>query len=307
MNPRPALIICEDETTVAAIVPRFGEGAARALDEGRIFVGRRRATASDAIRSGEEVWMYSARPAPRDPPRILLEREGIVAVYKPPDMATVADHRGRAGSLETEVARMLGRSTPLYATSRLDVGVSGVVLLAADDDARKRLARAREERRYLRHYVAVCIDSPTPERGLWTAPIGRARDPRLRQVGGRSPVRAETAYAIAATAPRGSLLAVEPQTGRTHQIRVHAAHARCPLWGDGAYGGPTRRVAASGAVAGVHRIALHAAWVEVAFAQNAKLRVEAPIPDDFSAIWAGLGGDPSALVDALCTVYPLAP
>ena len=144
---------------------------------------------------------------------------------------------------------------------------------------------------------------PTPERGLWTATIGRARNPRLRQVGGRSPVPAATAYATAAVASKGALLAVEPQTGRTHQIRVHAAHAACPLWGDGAYGGPTRVVAANGAVAEMHRIALHAAWVEITSETGAPLRVDAPIPSDFEAIWVAVGGTPSAFAAALAPIY----
>jgi 23S rRNA-/tRNA-specific pseudouridylate synthase len=303
---RPVLIVCKEATTVGAVLARLGDGAAEALDEGRIFVGKRRASAADPVRVGEEICMYPARPPPREIPRILLEREGMVAVYKPPDMATVADHRGAAGSLESAVAQMLGQKGPVFATSRLDVGVSGVVLFAADERARQRLTRARDEGRYLRHYVAVAASAPSPARGSWTESIGRARDPRLRQIGGRSAVRAETAYAATASAPKGALLAVEPKTGRTHQIRVHAAHAGCPLWGDGVYGGPTRLVSASGAVAVIERIALHAAWVEVPLAGNGNLHAEAPIGDDFQAIWKSCGGETSAFAAALRAIYPLA-
>ena len=301
----PVIVVCKKETTVAAVLPRFGEGATQALDEGRIFVGKRRATSSDAVRTGDEVWMYPRRPLPGEPPRILLERGGIVAVYKPPDMSTVADHHGCAGSLETVVQGMLGGRGPIFATSRLDVGVSGVVLFATHDTSRRMLARAREEGRYLRHYVAVSAGLPTPERGLWTGAIGRGSDPRLRRVGGRSASLAETAYAIASATTKEALLAVEPKTGRTHQIRVHAAHAGCPLWGDGAYGGPTRLVAASGAVTQVERIALHAAWVEVPLEPSVLLRAEAPVPADFHAIWTALGGDLSAFAAALPAIYPV--
>jgi 23S rRNA-/tRNA-specific pseudouridylate synthase len=300
---KPILVVGKEDGTVAAVLARFGEGAVEALAEGRIFVGKRRARADDPVRSGDEVWMYPARPAALEPPRILHEERGIVAVYKPPEMATVADHGGALASLDATVARMMGRSAPLHATSRLDVGVSGVVLFAADEHAQRRLARAREEGRYRRHYLAVGTKTPTPERGLWTGTIGRARDPRLRQVGGRTPAPAATAYATAAVAPQGALLAVEPQTGRTHQIRVHAAHAGCPLWGDGAYGGPTRVIAANGAVAEMPRIALHAAWVEITWESDAPLRVEAPLPPDFEAIWGAVGGGPSAFAAALAPIY----
>ncbi len=304
MRSAPILVLCKEETTVTEILPRFGEGAAQALEEGRIFIGKRRAAASDSVRAGDEVWLYPARPPSRELPRILLERAGIVAAYKPAEMSTVADHRGSAGSLESVVKAMLGRE-PLVVTSRLDVGVSGVVLFATDEASRRVLARAREEGRYLRHYVAVSSSSPAPERGVWTGSIGRAVDPRLRRVGGRSAVIAETAYAVVAKAPKGALLAVEPKTGRTHQIRVHAAHAGCPLWGDGAYGGSTRLVFGNGAVASVERIALHAAWVEVPLTKSATVRAEAPLPPDFRAIWTACGGDSSAFAGALSAIYPL--
>jgi 23S rRNA-/tRNA-specific pseudouridylate synthase len=298
----PVLVVCKQETTVDAVLPRLGAGAAEALDEGRIFVGKKRASRASPVRAGDEIWMYPPRPAPREPPRILLEQDGVVAVDKPPEMATVADHRGAAGTLETEVARILGTKTPLTATSRLDVGVSGVVLFAADDDARRRLARARDEGRYLRHYVAIAVRAPSPERGTWSSPIGRAKNPRLRQVDGKESVRAETHYALVATAPKGALLGVEPQTGRTHQIRVHAAHAGCALWGDDAYGGPTHFVTSKGKVIDVARIALHAAWVEVPLASGV-VRVESPPPADFSAIWTQCGGDLSAFAGAMSAVY----
>lgn len=305
MKSAPILVVCKDEATLAAMLPRFGEEGTRALAEGRIFIGKRRAVGSDTVRAGDEVWLYPARPVPREPPRIVLEQGGVVAAYKPADMATVADHRGSAGSLETVVAELLGRRDPLTATSRLDIGVSGIVLFATDDASRRALARAREEGRYLRHYLAVSSAIPSPARGLWTGAIGRAADPRLRKVGGKSAVTAETAYAVATTAPKGALLAVEPKTGRTHQIRVHAAHAGCALWGDGAYGGPTRHIADNGTVISIDRIALHAAWVEVILDKSAPLRAEAPVSADFCNIWTACGGDVAAFAGALAPVYPV--
>jgi 23S rRNA-/tRNA-specific pseudouridylate synthase len=300
---QPVLVVCKQATTVSAVLPRLGEGAAQALEDGRIFVGKRRASATDPVRAGDEVWMYPARLPPPERARILLEREGVVAVYKPAQMATVADHRGSRGSLEAVVAEMLGGKGEIVATSRLDVGVSGVVLFAADEAARQRLARAREQGRYLRHYVAVAARAPDPERGVWSGPIGRASDPRRRQVGGQSATLAETAYAVTALADKGALLSIEPQTGRTHQIRVHAAHAGAPLWGDTAYGGPTRLVAPGGAITVVERIALHAAWVEVPLAGNGNLHAEAPLSSDFETIWIGCGGDTSAFAGALRPIY----
>jgi 23S rRNA-/tRNA-specific pseudouridylate synthase len=78
-------------------------------------------------------------------------------------------------------------------------------------------------------------------------------------------------------------------TGRTHQLRVHAAAAHTPLLGDTTYGGPRRLLAADGSVHSVPRVALHAAAVELVHAGQ-PLRVEAPFPADLVALWESLGG-----------------
>jgi 23S rRNA-/tRNA-specific pseudouridylate synthase len=287
----PVVVVAGREGTLGEVLARLGGDAEAALREGRVFIGRRRASsATERVASGDEVAMYAAREAGGESVRILVERGGIVGAYKPAHVATVADHRGTRGTLEDEVANLLGApKSQLVATSRLDVGVSGVVLFATDSKARAALARARDEGKYRRHYVAIAHGGPRTERGVWAAPIGKAKDPRKRRVLARGGESASTAYAVGGAAGAAHLLAVEPITGRTHQIRVHAAHAGCPLYGDAAYGGPVRVTSTHGSVTAIARIALHAAWVEVP-SQFGELRVEAEIPEDLAAIWTACGG-----------------
>jgi 23S rRNA-/tRNA-specific pseudouridylate synthase len=240
--------------------------------------------------------MYPPREAERDLV-VLGERDGIVAVHKPAEASSVADHHGTSGSLAAALVRHFGPVARSFEpSSRLDVGVSGVVLYATQPASRAWLARARAEGLYRRHYVAIALRAPVPDRGTWSWPIGRARDPRLRAVFGKDPKPAETQYALVAVSPAdAAMLAVEPQTGRTHQIRVHASHASAPLWGDVAYGGPSRIVSPSGAVSAVRRVALHAAWVKVPTRPGGRpWCVQAPIGADLEEIWAALGGQPSA-------------
>lgn len=294
---RPVAVRVQSESTLADVLGRLGDGAEQALAEGRIFIDHRRAAGpGDRVPAGVEVVRYAPRQTSDDAPvRILAEGDGLIAVFKPPAVATIADHHGRAGTLLAQTAAACGvPEGAVFPTSRLDVGVSGVVLFAFTDAARKDVADAREAGHYARHYVALTSRAPSPKSGLWAAAIGRDRDPRKRKVGGRDPVPAETAYASIAEASAAALLAVEPKTGRTHQIRVHAAHAGAPLLGDRAYGGVARLVSARGEVMALGRIALHAAWIEVTPKRARRFFAEAPVPDDLRAIWSAAGGDGAA-------------
>jgi 23S rRNA pseudouridine955/2504/2580 synthase/23S rRNA pseudouridine1911/1915/1917 synthase len=183
----------------------------------------------------------------------------------------------------------------VHPTSRLDQGVSGVVFFALTRAAAERLSHARTEGTYERRYIAVAARSPSPERGRWDAPIGRGREPRLRAVGGRDAVSSLTRYGVTATAPSGAaMLALSPATGRTHQIRVHAAHAGAPLVGDRDYGGPARTTLPTGRVVELRRVALHAARVVVPDANGRPIVARSPIPQELEELWSALGGEPSA-------------
>jgi 23S rRNA pseudouridine1911/1915/1917 synthase len=244
-----------DGATVGEVLARAGADAT-AVVEGRVFVGRRRAKrASERVAIGEVVHVAAARRPGRDDVSLLAEAGDLVAADKPAGIPTIPDHAGSSHALVAAVARRLGVDAGrLHPTSRLDRDVSGVVVFALTAAARERLTAARASGLYERRYVA-----------------------------------------IAARAPRGeSLLAVSPVTGRTHQIRVHAAHARAPLLGDRAYGGPSRVTLPSGRVMQPARIALHAARVVVPAEDGTSLVVASPIPPALLELWSALGGDPAA-------------
>ena len=173
--------------------------------------------------------------------------------------------------------------------------MSGVVVFTLTRGAAERLARARTEGAYERRYVAVVAKAPEAREGMWDAPVGRASDPRLRMVHGRDPVDARTRYQVVALAPRGeAMVAVAPVTGRTHQIRVHSAHAGAPILGDRAYGGPSRVTLPTGRVLEPGRIALHAARVVVPGEDGSPVLLASPIPTELRSLWSALGGEPAA-------------
>ena len=293
MRERVWVVGAGDGATVEAIVARAG-GDERAIAQGRVFIGRRRARPHDAVAVGDQVRVVApseAAPAVR----VIAFERGVLAVDKPAGIPTIPDERSSAGSLLDLAAReaSIAREA-LHPTSRLDRNVSGVVVFATTPAARERLQNARESAHYFRRYVALAARAPAPREGEWNAPIGRARDPKKRAANGRDAVPALTRYRLVAEVAGAALLALDPLTGRTHQIRVHAAHAGAPLLGDRDYGGPRSLVLPSGEVIALERIALHCARVRVD-----DLELSSPIPELLRGWWTALGGDESEWHSAL--------
>ena len=290
-----------DGDTVGAIVLRAAPADALALPEGRVFIGRRRALAAvEPVVVGDEVTIAEPSAGAADVATILARGAGWIAVDKPAGLPTIPDQGGASHALVTLAARALSLPpASLHATSRLDRDVSGVVVFALTPDAAARLRRLRDEHRYARRYLAIAARPPALPEGTWTAPIGRAKDPRLRAPSGRDAVEARTHFAVAAEAPPFTLLALAPITGRTHQLRVHASHAGAPRLGDRASGGPARATLPGGRVLAFDRIALHAARVTLD-----GVAIDSPVPEKLRATWLALGGDDAAWEKALTWPLP---
>jgi 23S rRNA pseudouridine1911/1915/1917 synthase len=160
---------------------------------------------------------------------------------------------------------------------RLDKETSGLILFAKHDLAHRYLQRLFKEREIQKTYLAIVDGRPATATGRVEAAVGR--DPRerkrmavVRPARGREAV---TLFKTVETFADHSLLEAKPETGRTHQIRVHLAFLGCPVVGDRVYGRrkPTLPVA---------RQMLHAWKAQLVLPGEKELReFEAPAPPDF--------------------------
>lgn len=293
-------VTADGPSTVRTLLESVGVEADRAVAEGRVFAGARRVVdAGEVLSRGAVVEVGELRELAE--PVVLRQSSDLVAVLKPAGVPTVPDRAGSEHALVARAAKVLDLPPDrLRVTSRLDLEVSGVVVFALDGLAEARLRAARDAGQYARRYLALAARAPGAETGTWDAPIGRAADPRLRAARGKDAKPSESTFRrLGALAGGAELLALEPRTGRTHQLRVHAADGGAPLLGDRAYGGPTRVTLPDGTVLGVPRVMLHAARVVVPDASGHPFEVVAPPAADFRALYRELGGADEAWENAL--------
>jgi len=278
-------------------------GLRSARADGRVFVdGVRAGSAAVALAAGAVVEVFA--PRPRAAITLLGESDAVFAVHKPAALPTEPDHSGDDCVLAQLARELRVDVTGLFAVSRLDVGVSGVLLVTLGTLSRDRLLAERAAGRVRRRYVALSAGVPTPPEGDWREALG-GKSHAQRAVDGRDARSAHTHYRVVATAgavkresPRSALLALSPVTGRTHQLRVHASAHGAPLLGDRKYGGPARMTTADGSVLGFAQILLHAAWVEWGREGDRQRVASEPVAALVDA-WVALGGDLAAIQSAL--------
>lgn len=180
----------------------------------------------------------------------------------------------------------------LFLVHRLDLGTSGLVLLARDADTHRELVRSLSTHRVRKTYLALVWGRPRPRTGEWAWPLAPNREDRRRMRVDPAGRHALTSYEVLASVPHVSLLALTPHTGRTHQLRVHLAHAGHPIVGDDLYAGPRHRGVRDAARRRLLEPAfplLHA-WRLALPASTGRdeLHLEAPLPEPFAAALAAL-------------------
>ena len=240
------------------------------------------------VHAGDVVSVALSERAPREDlycehtarPNIVYEDDDLLVLNKP---AGVAMHPkaddASAPSLAAMLTGYLGEGSVPHFVSRLDKGTSGLLIAAKSGYVHDRLRRALHSDNLRREYRAVAVGAVTPDHGVIDAPIGRADGSIIRRCVRADGLPSLTEYETLQTSERFTLLRMRPQTGRTHQLRVHMAYLGYPLAGDWLYGTEDKNLIA--------RPALHS--YELWFTQpitGQELHFTAPIPQDMQRLLA---------------------
>lgn len=278
--------------------PDLGFGALqKLLRTGQIRIDGKRAKPDTRLSAGQDIRLPPQLSIPELTQRrtdekdesfmrglVIYEDDALLAINKPSGLAV----QGGSGitrhvdGLLDYLADANGVRPRLV--HRLDKETSGVLLLARSARAARRLAESFSGRDVEKIYNAIVTPAPADEEGRIDAPLAKGlsgedmEKMRLDEDAGKPAI---TDYRVLARAPenKAALLECRPLTGRTHQIRVHAALIGCPLWGDVKYGGAK----------GPH-FYLHAGELRLNHPEtNRPLAIKAPLSANFKDRCADLG------------------
>lgn len=271
------------------------------IRQGKVLVSASSETATPVTRPGATVQpgdlITVHLPAPEPavllaepvPLHILHEDPELIVLDKPAGLVVHPAHGHAGGTLVNALLARYPDLADLAETEttagdrpgivhRLDRDTSGLMIVARTPAALRHLRRQFKSRTIGKTYLALVFGQPPAPRGIIDIPLGR--DPRFRQRMAPRPdgKPARTHYTLLEELGRYSLLEIDLETGRTHQIRVHLAWLKCPVVGDAVYGRKKN-------VLGLKRQFLHAWRLEFQHPRTgASLALEAPLPQDLQAV-----------------------
>jgi 23S rRNA pseudouridine1911/1915/1917 synthase len=258
--------------------------ARKLIDEGLVTVNGRAARASLKLNTGDKIDVTVPPEAPSHlapeaiPLKIIYEDNDLMVIDKPAGLAVHPAPGHPAHTLANAVAGRLpelagdDESLRQGIVHRLDKDTSGLIVVAKNRVAQANLSEQFKSREVAKHYLVLVKGHLKPETGIIEANIGR--DPRHRQrmavvAKGRA---ARTEYRVLRYVGGHTLLEIKPETGRTHQIRVHLAAIGFPVAGDATYGVPSPHLA---------RQFLHAYKIRFKLPSTGEwVEYQSPLPED---------------------------
>jgi len=275
------------DKTIASFAPGLSRAVIqRLVKTAQVTVNGRASKPSYRVENGDEVVVYI--PADQ-PPEVLPERmdldvvfedDHLLALNKPAGMVVHPSYGHQSGTLVNAILAGWPETTHVGGLERagivhrLDKDTSGLILVAKSDEVHKALQRLFQRRQVKKTYLGLVEGHVSPRNGLIDAPIGRDKRQRKQMAVVRSGREAQTGFQVLEFFEEHSLVELEPETGRTHQLRVHLAWMGYPIVGDRVYGYRKQRLL-------THRHFLHAHKLELNHPATLQpLSLAAPLPDD---------------------------
>jgi 23S rRNA pseudouridine1911/1915/1917 synthase len=303
-----------DQFLVAQIPDISRARAQQLIEQEKVLVNGRPAKASLKLR-GDEI-VLALGPAQQAPLRAMAEDIPLDIVFEDRDLAVVNKPAGmmvHAGAGATEddrnrgtlVNALLHRFRTLSEVGgdlrpgivhRLDRNTSGLILVAKNDVAHRKLVEQFSRREIHKQYVALVHGWFKEKKGTIKAPISRDPVRRTRMTvkgaGGRTAIsHYQVEKQFESDYGKFSLVEVKIETGRTHQIRVHLSSVGHPIVGDTLYGAPTEIEPKRGPAVSLPRQFLHAAKLELQHPRAKRaLRFEVRLPEELTAFLEKLEG-----------------
>ncbi len=303
-DPRAGIVLPEQDglrldRVLAELFPDHSRTAlVRLVETGQVRVDTAVASkASQRATAGQKIEIDFPLPVPVSaepqdlPIRVLHEDEDIVVIDKPAGLVVhpAAGHRDQTlvNALLFHVRDLSGVGGELRPgiVHRLDRETSGVMVIAKNDDAHRKLTAAWNTDAIRKEYMAIVYGTPRKPKGTIDAPIGRDPRDRKRMAIVKSGRQAITDYEVIERLHGVSVVRCRLHTGRTHQIRVHMKHLGHPIVGDPVYSGPQWRgipdKRMQHALESMKRQALHAARLTIIHPRSGeRMTFEAPVPED---------------------------
>ncbi|HPE16052.1 MAG TPA: RluA family pseudouridine synthase [Oscillospiraceae bacterium] len=253
-----------------------------------ILVDGRRALLDYRLSPGEAVTVRFPEEENRLVPtpfplRVLYEDEDLLVLSKPAGFAVhprPGERTDTIGNFVTDYYKKHDEAHLFRPVNRLDRGTSGLMAVAKSAYVHALLMAALHTRDFVRTYLAVTEGQLAAERGFLDAPVGRAEGSVIRREVRPDGRPAVTRWEVVRYGNGRTLVRLSPETGRTHQLRVHMAYLGHPLTGDFLYGTEDKTLIA--------RPALHSAEMSLTQPVTGKrLHLEAPLPADMARLLEG--------------------
>jgi 23S rRNA pseudouridine955/2504/2580 synthase len=278
------------------------------LRTGQVRLDGKRAAAGDRIAPGQQIRVpplddaagppatgsRAPRPAIRETDRamlrnaVLYEDADVIVIDKPAGLA-VQGGTGTERHLDAMLDALAGGGERPRLVHRLDRDTSGALILARSAAAAAFLAAAFRGKTVRKAYWAVSVGVPKPRQGRIDLALAKlaARGAERVVADEEDGRRAVTFYrTIANAGSKIAWLALEPLTGRTHQLRAHLAAIGTPILGDGKYGAALAHPAG---VPNARQLHLHARAIEFPQANGGRVSVTAPLPPHMRDTFAFFG------------------